>query len=252
MMFACRVTCPYGIAVQPILAGAVISTLMYDSGYGISADYNAPVINCSFRNITNSAIRDASTSGTLLVVNCVAWDVKYFIECVSSAKSWISINNAAGSYKTGGARFALQGDFDEIGAITLSSDPFKDAANGDFRLNNTTNAGALCKVAGLWPSIDLGAFQRPEPTLPTQAQTMYGIQYGFDGTEYTGEYVGGVSEDDVRDQVVYGNGYAMGNCVLPPESKVENQYKYGTSGDEFTGSLVSGGLDLPEAVLIGA
>lgn len=35
------------------------------------------------------------------------------------------------------------------GDVALSGDPFTDAANGDFTLNNTAGAGAACRNAGL-------------------------------------------------------------------------------------------------------
>lgn len=55
-------------------------------------------------------------------------------------------NNAYGANTSGPTR---AGSFaDESGAVTLTGDPFTDAANGDFRLNSTAGAGAACRGAG--------------------------------------------------------------------------------------------------------
>jgi len=52
--------------------------------------------------------------------------------------------------------------------ITLTADPFTDAANGDFSLNNDPGGGALCRAAGLGPYgqtsyRDVGAVQHADP-----------------------------------------------------------------------------------------
>ncbi len=50
-------------------------------------------------------------------------------------------NNTSGEYNTA--------PFVEVGKITLSADPFVDAANGDFNLNNDAGGGALLRAATL-------------------------------------------------------------------------------------------------------
>lgn len=56
---------------------------------------------------------------------------------------------------------------DDTDGIVLSGDPFTDAANGDFSLNNTAGAGADCRAAGIGPVgqtsyIDIGAVQHQD------------------------------------------------------------------------------------------
>jgi hypothetical protein len=53
---------------------------------------------------------------------------------------------------------------DDIGAVTLTEDPFTDAPNGDFSLNSAEGGGALLRAAGLNPYdqlgyVDIGAVQ---------------------------------------------------------------------------------------------
>jgi hypothetical protein len=62
------------------------------------------------------------------------------------------INNAMGSITS--TRLNGFGDVEEIGDITLSGNPWTDAANGDFTLNNTAGAGAACREVGYPTDID--------------------------------------------------------------------------------------------------
>ena len=56
------------------------------------------------------------------------------------------IKNAIGSAAT--ARYSGFGDLPLPGDITLTADPFVDAANGDFTLNNVSGGGALLRAVG--------------------------------------------------------------------------------------------------------
>jgi hypothetical protein len=80
---------------------------------------------------------------------------------------------------TSGARSNIDGTtgiyainpYTNVYDVTLSGDPFVDAANGDFRLNNTAGAGAACRAAGFPKSVpgraalgyrDMGALQHQD------------------------------------------------------------------------------------------
>lgn len=64
----------------------------------------------------------------------------------ASAGFFAEMRNNAYYNNTSGARNNLTA---ETGAVTLTGDPFVDAANGDFRLNNTAGAGAACRAVGI-------------------------------------------------------------------------------------------------------
>lgn len=75
-------------------------------------------------------------------------------------KGCASYNNTSG--RTNTACF-------DVGAITLSGDPWTDAANDDLRPNNTAGAGALLRnagggVYGQTDNRDVGAVQHADPT----------------------------------------------------------------------------------------
>jgi hypothetical protein len=85
------------------------------------------------------------------------------------------IQNAIGSAAT--ARYSGFGDLPLPGDITLTADPFVDAANGDFTLNNVSGGGALLRAVGFqinmaydWDNMtDLGTFSPSTETSHTFA-----------------------------------------------------------------------------------
>lgn len=75
--------------------------------------------------------------------------------------------NAFRSNTSGSRQYVQAGDHD----VTLSADPYTDAAGGDFSLNNTAGGGAACRAAG-FPGVfpggtttgyrDIGAIQHQD------------------------------------------------------------------------------------------
>ncbi len=49
--------------------------------------------------------------------------------------------------------------------VTLTVDPFTDADNDDYTLNNTVGGGRSCRAAGTPPNRDIGAFQHADPVI---------------------------------------------------------------------------------------
>lgn len=49
------------------------------------------------------------------------------------------------------------------GDVTLSGDPYTNAAGGDFTLNNTSGAGAACRAHGSPSGVDIGWSQHADP-----------------------------------------------------------------------------------------
>lgn len=84
-------------------------------------------------------------------------------------------------------------------------------------------------------------------TVPLEAQVQIGVEYGQQGTELTGSYVGGGGVfpvvGDVDAGVTYGPTGAdfTGTLLQPDPADVRNGVEYGADGVEFTGSLVGGG-----------
>lgn len=81
-----------------------------------------------------------------MYTNCISanndagdWEYNLLPSCkLFNCASWV---NASDGRSTGGVA--------DINPIILTADPFIDAANGDFRLNNLPGGGLLCRAAGL-------------------------------------------------------------------------------------------------------
>ena len=154
-----------------------------DQGEGLLASFSTlAVIHCVFHDINDDAIRLGSTvpeatiigntfyniggdcieslaavtSHTLISGN-VAWICDRFYNQLTATEPALLIDNAAGSFGTG--RLANVSDWDELRAITLTTNPFVDPANGDFQLNAEEGGGALCLDVGASGG-DLGAIQQ--------------------------------------------------------------------------------------------
>ncbi len=109
--------------------------------------------------------------------------------------------------------------------ITLTVDPFTNAAGLDFTLNNTAGGGAMLRAAG-YPS-----------TLPGLSGINYPDVGAFQSQAVAPDYP---DEGDVRDGVGYGDAQT-GTLEVPAEADVRSGTQYGAGGTEFTGTLASGG-----------
>jgi hypothetical protein len=83
-------------------------------------------------------------------------------------------------------------------------------------------------------------------TVPAPAAVLEGVQYGNNGTEFTGSLAGATGypiEDDVRLGITYGQfeGQYEGDLVLPAEADVKLGVDYGADATEFEGELTGGG-----------
>jgi hypothetical protein len=87
---------------------------------------------------------------TMLVVdieNCIFYgNGGWGIRTETASKSWLYVQSCAYGSNTSGAAGAAV--VSENGAVTLTADPFTDAAGGDFSLNNAAGGGALLKGTG--------------------------------------------------------------------------------------------------------
>jgi hypothetical protein len=143
-------------------------------GVGINAAQSARFQRCIFYNM-NTGFRHytpnhASTPGTLALWDNSNGGGEHLTECIfhscetgiltseyDDPPSWtdaagtfsikgLNVNESCAFYNMTSAQFS--GDFTTRNPITLSADPFIDAANGDFRLNNTPGGGAVLKAKG--------------------------------------------------------------------------------------------------------
>jgi hypothetical protein len=159
---------------------AVYGCLFHDhtnvSGYAVWVDAGGSVSHCVFSRIAGAAVHISETthgaivannsfnvcvtaldapSDTTIAVNNIFWDCG--VAWNNGSLGFMS-NNAFGSNGTDGdGSFRYQED-----RITLSADPFTDAAGDDYSLNATAGGGALLTRAGfgyLGEACDVGAVQ---------------------------------------------------------------------------------------------
>lgn len=150
-------------------AGTIFSNcIISNCTNGVSATngYRNRFYNCVSYGNTNSGFetRNAPTLSGSVFVNCIAygngaygWD--FNVVTGSGLINCASGNNTSG--RTDGNE-----TFD-LGVITLTADPFTNAAGGDFSLNNTVGGGALLRslgygIPGQTQNIDIGAVQHED------------------------------------------------------------------------------------------
>jgi hypothetical protein len=126
------------------------------------------------------------------------------------------------------------GPYTNVLDVTLTANPFTNAAGGDFTLNSTAGGGAGCRGAGTpgaFPGStvigypDLGAAQHQESVATTDYPAV----------------------GNVRSGTAYNFGGLVGTMTEPATGDVRTGVQYGAGGAEFTGTLLvptaaSGGL----------
>lgn len=111
-------------------------------GLNLEAD-DAYVVGNTFYNIAGHGMR----CGPGVIADNIFWDIGGYSFYSTASLQVMMQNNAMGQLTSG--RTSGLGDLPEIDPIILTADPFVDAANGDFRLNDAAGGGRLCKFAGL-------------------------------------------------------------------------------------------------------
>lgn len=131
---------------------------IYNAGTGdcvsinAAATYSYAIGKCAiYGGGDGIAVGVGSADHPVTVTDCIIYGQGGY--CINSSftdtVNLVVCNNALGG-ATSGITNGL-GNFPEIDSITLTVDPFTDAANADFSLNNTAGGGALCRGAGLVP-----------------------------------------------------------------------------------------------------
>ena len=136
----------YGII--NIVSVSVVNCIFSNCNNGVrgSDNYRTAIINSIAYNCTNSGFENRSSVSTTNYINCISyengaygWDFNLLSGC--------GLFNCASGNNTSGRTDGNE-TFD-INAITLTEDPFVDAANGNFSLNNAAGGGALCRQLGI-------------------------------------------------------------------------------------------------------
>lgn len=149
-----------GLAVNVVGASA-FANIIFNFGHGIAVSGSATaVVRNSISNCVNGFL--LGDSGVAIIENvCNSLSGYLFLGAASSGNPLLLRNAStaptSGRIDTSGAGTVIE----EIDGISLSGDPFTNSGAGDFTLNNTSGAGALCRNASeFWGTGgDLGAVQ---------------------------------------------------------------------------------------------
>lgn len=147
------------------LGGMVLGCIIKNAGIAIqTGDFTSLIANNSWYSVA-TGIKINGAAAPLIVNNVGYSHSAYAFSGIASSGNPFFWNNAAGSYTSG--RFdtgTLGSALAELNPITLTGDPYTNSGSGDFTLNNTSGAGALCRGASLlWAGEqDNGAVQHTD------------------------------------------------------------------------------------------
>jgi hypothetical protein len=151
-----------GIVVQAAvcIVDTVIAANTGATVDGISASGGAGghVINCTITGNGRDGVRHSNPEYGYHVVDCIITsNGGYGVNSSSITSTGLALRNNAYYNNTSGV--FNNTPLINQSPITLTGDPFTNAAGGDYSLNNTAGAGAACRAAGL-----LGAFSNGTTT----------------------------------------------------------------------------------------
>lgn len=148
------------------------------SSVGFAYGSTSLLSNCTAYNNGSHGFSQGNTTGSVLV-NCLSVSNGGYAFYSSSATgsatflNWATYNNTSGVNSPNLTANCLY-----VNSVTLTADPFTDAAGGDFSLNTVAGGGAACRAAGFpgtFPAVsttgylDIGAAQ--SRTIPAGART---------------------------------------------------------------------------------
>lgn len=135
-----------GLAVNDV-GSCCAECIVYNFGTGIViAGFTGQVLRNTIHNCVDGV--RLGNSGCVVADNIIYSMSGYGIKGVASSGSPLLLNNAMGALTSGRIDTATTGTIiEEVGAVTLTGDPFTNAASHDYTLNGTSGAGALCRAA---------------------------------------------------------------------------------------------------------
>lgn len=136
--------------------GSCVQCVCSGGGNFNSGGATVAFVNCVAYNTTSkSAFRCPASGPVVVCVNCIAYGVtgasNYGYSAGTTSINGKSLINCAGGNNSGGGgggnidTSTFYGD-EIYNFITLTADPFTNAAGGDFSLNNTAGGGALLRA----------------------------------------------------------------------------------------------------------
>ncbi len=129
-----------------IISAFVSQSIIADNGAGVVAPTNANVVieQCTITGQTGNGVTLTAPISLTLVNNIIYDNGGYGVSCSVEPPVYAQYSNAFGS-NTSGNRNNFTSDSTDV---TLTADPFTNAAGGDYSLNATAGGGAACRDAG--------------------------------------------------------------------------------------------------------
>jgi hypothetical protein len=159
-----------------LYAHAYGCTVSYCTGDGFQSSDSASTVNClSYGNVVGFS--SAATVRRTLTINCIAYENSshgfdsgtnsfYYFGCIAVSNGGWGFNNLVDSMlvdcatylNTSGAIANRSNPLMIGGEIELTADPFLDAANDKFSLNNTVGGGAVLRARNFVMNADTSAY----------------------------------------------------------------------------------------------
>ena len=163
--FLCNLECGSIASSVCNSGGSAYYCVIRNATNGIATTGDLDAVGCAFYNISGNAIHCIGGFPPFRVINCVFVTVGGYAISTAGAICVFGAGNATYNCTSG---FASAYKTQLLSApIVLTANPFVDAANGDYNLNNVAGGGKDCRAAGIGPvgqtsSIDIGAVQHAD------------------------------------------------------------------------------------------
>jgi hypothetical protein len=146
--------------------GSAVGCISYANATGFKSNSRQTLVSCTAHGNSSDGFLWAGSSSAAL--NCISYGNSGYGYNTSSSNEQAALYSCASGTNTSGRSNNIGTDEN---AITLSGDPFVNAASGNFALDSTTGEGAACRAAGIpgaFPGatttgyLDVGAVQHQD------------------------------------------------------------------------------------------